>query len=165
MRVAVGVLALSSLAACARNRAAQDPTPAPAEAPAPRRAAPAPPAPSAPPAHNSEDTREIARLRNQLSEKNDEIADLQHRLSEAINEAVRAMARVRALATRAEAASAMAEAEVTLQQVRQRTPHPDLSEADRLMQAASNEFQAENYGGAVYLATQAKRLAGVGTGN
>ena len=158
MRITALVLAVTGLAACAKNRQAEDPAPAPAEAPAPRR--PAPAATPAAPTRSAEDVHEIARLRNQLSEKNDEIADLQRRLSDAINEAVRAMARVRALATRAEAASAMAEAEVTLQQARQRTPRPELSEAERLLTAASAEFQAENYGGSVYLATQAKRLAG-----
>jgi hypothetical protein len=76
-----------------------------------------------------------------------------------MNEAVRAMARLRSLATRAEAASAMAEAEVTVQQVRQRSPRADLAEADRLLHTAGTEFEAENYGGAVYLATQAKRSA------
>lgn len=117
------------------------------------------PAPVAAPARNPEADREIARLRVRVQDRDAQIADLQRRLSEAMNEAVRAMARLRTLATRAEAASAMAEAEVTVQQVRQRSPRADLAEADRLLHTASVEFEAENYGGAVYLATQAKRSA------
>jgi chromosome segregation ATPase len=118
------------------------------------------------PARNPEADREIARLRSQLQDRNGEIADLQNqiadlqrRLSETMNEAVRAMARLRTLATRAEAASAIAEAEVTVQQIRQRSPRADLQEADRLLHTAGVEFEAENYGGAVYLATQTKRSA------
>lgn len=104
--------------------------------------------------------REIRGLRAQLQAKNAQVVDLQRRLAEAMNEAVRAMARLRTLATRAEAASAMAEAEVTLQQVRPRAARADMLEADRLLHSAGVEFEAENYGGAVYLATQAKAVAG-----
>jgi hypothetical protein len=86
-------------------------------------------------------------------------------LADAMNEAVRAMARLRTLATRAEAASAIAEAEVTVQQVRQGSGRAELQEASRLLRAAGVEFEAENYGGAVYLATQAKRLAAGGAGS
>jgi Skp family chaperone for outer membrane proteins len=156
MRIALTLsLAIAGLTACASHQQAAAPRTAPADAPAPQHQASAPAAP----ARNPESDREIARLRAQVQDRNAQITDLQRRLSEAMNEAVRAMARLRTLATRAEAASAMAEAEVTVQQVKQRSPHADLQETDRLMRTASVEFEAENYGGAVYLATQAKRSA------
>jgi hypothetical protein len=151
MRFALA-LALTGLTGCAGRQQAPAPKPVPVEAPAP------PPAETAP-ARNPEADREIARLRSQLQARTAQVADLQHRLADAMNEAVRAMARLRTLATRAEAASAMAEAEVTVQQVRPRAGRADLQEVDRLLRSAGTEFEAENYGGAVYLATQAKRLA------
>jgi chromosome segregation ATPase len=165
MRIALAlVLTVASLAACAKPQQTSAPPPVRADASASQRQATAP-------ARNPEADREIARLRSQLQERNAQIADLQsqivdaqRRLTEAMSEAVRAMARLRTLATRAEAASAMAEAEVTVQQVRQRSGHADLQEADRLLRSASVEFEAENYGGAVYLATQAKRVATSGAG-
>lgn len=158
MRIALTLgLVITGLTACAGHQQASGPAPVPADAPAPQVRAPA---------RNPEADREIARLRSQLQDRNGEIADLQNqiadlqrRLSETMNEAVRAMARLRTLATRAEAASAIAEAEVTVQQIRQRSPRADLQEADRLLHTAGVEFEAENYGGAVYLATQTKRSA------
>jgi hypothetical protein len=155
MRIALALaLAVTGVTACAGRQQASAPTPVPANAPAPP-----PPAPAPAPARNREADREIGRLRSQLQARDAQIVDLQRRLGEAMNEAVRVMARLRTLATRAEAASAMAEAEVTVQQVRQRAGRADLQEAGRLLRSAGVEFEAENYGGAVYLATQAKRLA------
>lgn len=111
--------------------------------------------------------REVARLKIQALEHSAEMADLERRLGEATTELVRAMARLRTLATRAEAASAIAEAEVTLQQLRGRAgqqPAPEVAQAERSLRSASEAFAAENYGGAVYLATQAKRAATAGRG-
>ena len=164
MRIAFALaLAVTGLTACKPHAQESAPTPVRADSTAAQRRAAAP----APAPNPDADRETIARLRSQLREHNAQIvdlqgqnADLQRRLTEAISEAVRAMARLRSLATRAEAASAMAEAEVTLQQVKQRTGRTDLPEADRLLRSASVEFEAENYGGAVYLATQAKRVAG-----
>lgn len=111
--------------------------------------------------------RELARLKIQMLESSAQMADLERRLGEATTELVRAMARLRTLATRAEAASAIAEAEVTLQQLRgragQQSP-PEVAQAERALRSASEAFGAENYGGAVYLATQAKRAATAGRG-
>ena len=160
MRIALTLtLAVAGMAGCAPHQQPAAPAPAPAPAEAPRPAQRPAPAPAPTPARNPETDREIARLRARVAVRDTEIADLQRRLSEAMNEAVRAMARLRTLATRAEAASAMAEAQVTVEQIRQRSPRADLQEADRLLRNANTEFEAENYGGAVYLATQAKRSA------
>jgi len=160
MRIALTLtLASAGLLACApKQQQAAAPRTPPVDTSAAVHHAPAP-APAPAPARNPEADREIARLRARVAVRDTEIADLERRLSEAMNEAVRAMARLRTLATRAEAASAVAEAQVTVQQVRQRSPRADLQEADRLLHSANTEFEAENYGGAVYLATQAKRSA------
>lgn len=111
--------------------------------------------------------RELARLKIEMLESAALREDLERRLGEATTELVRAMARLRTLATRAEAASAIAEAEVTLQQLRgragQQSP-PEVEQAERSLRLAGEAFAAENYGGAVYLATQAKRAATAGRG-
>lgn len=111
--------------------------------------------------------REVARLKIQTLENAAQMAELERRLGEATTELVRAMARLRTLATRAEAASAIAEAEVTLQQLRGRAGQqsaPEVVQAERSLRSASEAFAAENFGGAVYLATQAKRAATAGRG-
>jgi hypothetical protein len=103
----------------------------------------------------------------QLLERTAQLADAERRLGEATTEVVRAMARLRTLATRAEAASAIAEAEVTLQQLRGRAGQqgaPEVAQAEAALRAGSAAFDAENFGGAVYLATQAKRAATAGRG-
>lgn len=111
--------------------------------------------------------QELGRTKVLLLERTARISDLERRLNETTTEVVRAMARLRTLATRAEAASAIAETEVTLQQLRGpaggQAP-PEVAQAEGALQSASQAFDAENYGGAVYLATQAKRFATAGRG-
>ncbi len=158
MRITPLLLA-APLAACAG-------APAPSQAPAPvQAAAPARAAPETVTVRDPEAQREVVRLRIALLERSAQLAEAQQRLDETTTEVVRAMARSRTLATRAEAASAMAEAEVTLQQLRgsgQQTP--EARQAEQALRSASTAFDAENYGGAVYLATQAKRAATAGRG-
>jgi len=111
--------------------------------------------------------RENSRTRLLLLERSAQLADTDRRLAEATIEVVRAMARLRSLATRAEAASAMAEAEVTLQQLRGpggQQNLPEARQAEAALLAGSAAFDAGNFGGAVYLATQAKRAATAGRG-
>jgi len=161
MRVVVSFLAVT-LVACGSK---------PQTAPAPVAVAPPVPVVTLPPetvtVRDPDTERENARLRVQLLERSAQLADTDRRLGEATTEVVRAMARLRTLATRAEAASAMAEAEVTLQQLRGRAGQqapPELRQAETALRAGSAAFDAENYGGAVYLATQAKRAATAGRG-
>ncbi len=145
--------------------------PAPQTAPAPEPATPVPAAVRAAPetvtVRDPEMERELARTRVQLLERSAQLAETDRRLGEATTEVVRAMARLRTLASRAEAASAIAEAEVTLQQLRGRAgaqAPPEAVQAEATLRSASAAFDAENYGGAVYLATQAKRVATAGRG-
>ena len=118
-------------------------------------------------AARAEQDRRIARLELALLERNAQAEELQVRLDEAREEVVRAMAKLQTLASRAEAASGMAEAEVALQPLRMRSAQqnpPEAAQATRLLREASAEFNQENYGGALYLANQAKALAAAGTG-
>lgn len=107
----------------------------------------------------------VSRLELTLLERDAQVEDLQNRLEETRREVVRSMAKVQTLATRAEAASGMAEAEIALQTLRTsaRGPgSPDVARVSKLLQDATNEFNKQNYGGALYLANQAKSTAGVG---
>lgn len=111
--------------------------------------------------------RRITRLELALLEKEAQVEELQSRLDETREEVVRAMAKLQTLASRAEAASGMAEAEVALQPLRARSGQvttPEVAQASRLLRESSTEFDRENYGGALYLATQAKAFAAAGTG-
>jgi Bacterial SH3 domain len=103
----------------------------------------------------------VARLQIQVLEKNVQLAELQDQLEATRLELVRNMARLSTQATRAEAASGMAEAEIALRALRTAEGGealPELAQANDLFQQSSTEFNGENYGGALYLATQARTL-------
>jgi uncharacterized coiled-coil protein SlyX len=109
----------------------------------------------------------LARLELRVLEREAHVADLDARLDEARREVVRAMAKLQTVASRAEAASALAEAELALQTLRAAAgmqPGPNLAPATQLLQQGTAEFGKQNYGGALYLANQAKSVAGVGKG-
>jgi hypothetical protein len=162
MRFTLVLLLVAALTGCSSRQ----PPPA---APAPVVAAPPAPAPETVTVtvRDPDLDRESVRLRMSLLERSAQLAETARRLDEATTDLVRAMARLRSLATRAEAASAIAEAEVTLQQLRggagQQLP-PEARQAEAHLRAGSAAFDAENYAGAVYLATQAKRVAAAGRG-
>jgi uncharacterized coiled-coil protein SlyX len=103
--------------------------------------------------------RRAARLELELWEQDAMVEDLQARLEDARRDVVRAMAKLRTLATRAEAASAMAEADVALQSLSHSgRDAQEIKQVRELMQQAAAEFGKQNYGGALYLANQAKTL-------
>lgn len=154
MPVRIGHLVLAAavpLMACA--------SPKPETTAQPRR-----PAPSA--AARTEQDRRIARLELALMNKEAQVDDLQARLDATRQEVVRAMAKLQTLATRAEAASGIAEAELALQPLKVAAPQssPEAAQARRLLKESSDEFAKENYGGALYLANQAKTMAAAGRG-
>ena len=109
-----------------------------------------------------------ALLQLRLLEQNAIAEDLQGRLDDAMREVVRAMAKLQSLATRAEAASAMAEADVATRQLKgpgaEAGTAAVAARAQKLLELSNTEFQAQNYGGAVYLANQAKSVANAGSG-
>jgi len=104
----------------------------------------------------------------QLRQLRERQESLQKKLDEAILEAVRAKAKLRSLESRAEAASAMAEAEIAVKTIRGRTPErqkdPELLQVERFLDMSAKEFEKENYGGALYLASQATNLLAVTQG-
>ncbi|MBW8772280.1 MAG: SH3 domain-containing protein [Gemmatimonadetes bacterium] len=159
MRFVVLLLAATTIG-CAGKPQPVAPAPKPVQAPAPAVV-------ETVTVRDPETAAELGRTKVQLLERNARLADMDRRLTEATTEVVRAMARLRTLATRAEAASAIAEAEVTLQQLRGRAGQqapPEVAQAEGALRSASQAFDAENFGGAVYLATQAKRIATAGRG-
>lgn len=132
-------------------------------APAPRAA----PRATRPSAASAELERRIARLELSLMEKEAQVEELQALLDATRQEVVRAMAKLQTLATRAEAASGIAETEVALQTLKStpgQPPTPEGAQAARLLTESSSEFDKDNYGGALYLANQAKTLAGAARG-
>ncbi len=83
-------------------------------------------------------------------------------LDEAVQEVVRAKAKLRTIESRAEAASTMAEAEIAIRATKESlaadagVQEENLKRADELLKMSSREFKNENYGGALYLAGQAR---------
>lgn len=136
--------------------------------------APSPQASAARPARTARETvtvrdpeleRRVGRLELRLMEKETQVEELQTRLEDARDEVVRTMARLETFASRAEAASGMAEADVALQSLRSSagaSQIPELGQASRLAQQSNTEFNKKNFGGALYLANQAKALASAG---
>lgn len=150
------VLLVAALVGCPHATTAVTPRPARDSATGPRAGAPG---------RDSVLDQRVARLELRLAERDAQIEDLNARLDEARQEVVRAMAKLQTLASRAEAASAMAEAEIAVQALRAAAgaqPGPDVQQAVALLQQGSAEFSKQNYGGALYLANQAKSVAGAG---
>jgi len=112
-------------------------------------------------ARDSELERRVAELELRLLEKESQVDELQTRLDDARGEVVRTMAKLQTVASRAEAASGMAEAEIALQSLKANagTQSPEVSQVAALVRQSSAEFNKQNYGGALYLAGQAKALA------
>jgi hypothetical protein len=128
--------------------------PAPAPAPAPVEQATPPPAPQPVVVRDPQLEQKLARTELLLLEKEAQVTELESRLDDARREVVRAMAKSTQLATRAEAASGIAEAEIAV-----RNSGAGAKEASRLMQQCTAEFDKQNYAGALYLANQAKIAA------
>ena len=110
-----------------------------------------------------------ARLELKVLEQDAQVAELQSRLDDARREVVRSMAKLQSLATRAEAASGMAEAEIALQALRSANgsnsqPPPEYAQGSQLLQLATTEFDQQNYAGALNLASEAKNAAAAGRG-
>jgi hypothetical protein len=90
------------------------------------------------------------------------------RLDDAITEVVRAKSKLRSIESKAEAASAIAEAEISVKAMKSRMAagNPEqvaaLEQAQQLLRQSTREFKARNYGGALYLAVQSKTRIGSG---
>jgi Bacterial SH3 domain len=113
-------------------------------------------------AANRELEERIARQQLAIFEKDAELRALNQKLEAAILEVVRAMAKLRGLSGRAEAASSLAETEIALKSVPAdaalRPKDADLAQAQQLFALATEEFKKQNYDGTVYLTSQVKLL-------
>src|SRR2546422_7140588 len=93
-----------------------------------------------------------ARLELKVLEQEAQVDELQSRLDDARREVVRAMAKLQSLATRAEAASGMAEGEIALEALRSANgsgggssaASPELAQGTQLLQLATAEFDKQN---------------------
>jgi Bacterial SH3 domain len=103
-----------------------------------------------------------ARQQLLLMEREAQVKLLTQKLDAAILEVVRAMAKLRGLESRAEAASNLAETEIAVKALPRdaaaRQKDSDLTQAEQLLTLAAAEFKKENYSGTVYLTNQAKTL-------
>jgi len=147
-------IAIPILACLAGGCTALSPAPEP---PAPVEQA-TPPAPQPVVLRDPQLEQKLARTEMLLLEKEAQLNELQSRLDDARREVVRAMAKSTQLATRAEAASGIAETEIAVQGLRN-SGAQGAKEASRLMQQCTAEFDKQNYAGALYLANQAKSAA------
>lgn len=113
--------------------------------------------------------KDIADAKMQLLANEALINELQHRcdsqqqrLDAAIIEVVRTKSRLRSIESKAEAASTIAEAEIALNALKKRTGAKDeklrdeIATAEQLLKMSMDEFKTRNFGGALYLANQAK---------
>ncbi len=160
LRACVGALGALLLMAGCRKKPAPDPVPVVDTTPPPVRVVT-----ETVTVRDHDLEQRVSRLELRLMEKEAQVEDLQARLDEARREVVRSMAKVQTLATRAEAASGMAEAEIALRTLRRSAggqTAPEVARAAKLLEDASKEFNIQNYGGALWLANQAKTTAGVG---
>ncbi len=108
-----------------------------------------------------------------LAEQDSMIEDLhdllelrRRQLDDAIQEVVRAKATQRSVESQAEAAAQMAETEMALETFRTKLDgrtSPELTDAERQLELSSKEYEAQNFGGALYLAFQAKAKISEGT--
>jgi hypothetical protein len=108
----------------------------------------------------------VAQLEVDVLARDARIQVLEEQLEEAQREVVRTMARSQTVASRAEAASGIAEAELAIRTLRTaagRRDAPELAVADRRLQQSYAEFEKANFGGALYMAAQARTTAGQGT--
>jgi len=108
----------------------------------------------------------VAQLELDVLAREARIQTLEEQLEEARREVVRTMARSQTVATRAEAASGIAEAELAVRTLRTesgRRSAPEATQADRLLQQSNAEFEQGNFAGALYLAAQARTIATQGT--
>lgn len=110
---------------------------------------------------NRELDDKLARFQLLALEREAQLKELSTKLEEAILEVVRAKAKLRSLESKAEAASYLAEAEIALKALKGNAAgrrDEDFAQAEEMLKLGVLEFNKENYGGALYLTSQAKSL-------
>jgi hypothetical protein len=159
---ALAIFSALLMIACTGRDVTPEPTSASASDPPATASASPPPPPVA--VRDAQLEKKLARAELQLLERDAQIEELQVRLDDARREVVRAMAKLQSLATRAEAASGIAEAEIALRALGTTSTAPGVADLTQLMKLSTAEFDRQNYGGALYLANQAKAAAVVAQG-
>jgi hypothetical protein len=106
------------------------------------------------------DTRQrLSQMEADVLTREARIQILEEQLADAQREVVRTMAKSKSVASRAEAASAIAEAELAIRTLREaagRNVPAEVPLAQRMLKESSDEFGQEHFGGALYLASQAR---------
>ncbi len=139
------------------------PAPAPAPAPEPVAEVASPPAPiirtvvDTVMVKDPETQRKLSQMELRLAEADARIEELESRLDAARLEVVRTLGRSKGTASRAAAASGIAEAELAIQSPRGASS-ADLAQARKLLQQGTAAFNEGNYAGAIYITDQAKAL-------
>ena len=113
-------------------------------------------------AADAELEQRVAALQFQLLERTAQVEDVQRQLEGTRQEVVRQMARLQTLASRANAASTMAEAEIGVEALTAAEGNgevPEATQARHFLELSTTEFADENYAGALYLASQARSVA------
>jgi len=110
---------------------------------------------------NRELEEKLAGLQLQLLERDAQVKEVNKKLDDATIEVVRAKAKLQSLESKAEAASTLAEGEIAMKALKSKVAgakDPGLIQAESLLNSSNQELKKENYGGALYLAAQAKTL-------
>jgi hypothetical protein len=110
---------------------------------------------------NRELEEKLAGLQLQLLERDAQVKEINKKLDDATVEVVRAKAKLQSLESKAEAASTLAEGEIAMKALKSKVAgakDPGLVQTESLLNSSNQELKKENYGGALYLAAQAKTL-------
>lgn len=112
-----------------------------------------------------ETRQRLSQIEAEVLARDAHIQVLAEQLEEARREVVRTLARSQTVGSRAEAASGIAEAELAIRTLRAAAgtrSAPEVRQAERLLQESNAEFEQGHFGGALYLASQARSIAGQG---
>jgi hypothetical protein len=110
---------------------------------------------------NAELEQRLARLQLELLDRDAQLSELRGHVAAAHQEVVRTMAKLQTQATRAEASSGIAEAEIAVQDLGAAVGQdsPVVAEAQEFLDRSNAAFADNNFDGALYLATQARIIA------
>lgn len=104
-------------------------------------------------------TARLKRAEEEKRQKDERIALLVHDLELTETEVIRTKARLKGLETKAEAASAIAEARILMRRLDRRTSAAALARCEDALAKAEQQLQQENYGAALFFATKAQDAA------
>lgn len=116
------------------------------------------------PSSNAEVERLKARLKRSAEEQKkleERLAIYQHDLETTENEVIRTKAKLKGIETKAEASSAIAEAQtLVVRSLDQKVRSPNLTHAQEKLELAERQLRGANYGAAAFFALQAQDLLG-----